>query len=198
MDGLYKVEKVTLLGLVTILGATTTVPNAVAAIGVSLGAGLVVALGALIMGRMKNVPAMTWWMVLITLGFGTSWVLTGAAITFLPLRSSAVMFLRLAGVSPIIFIGWHRAQEDGQEPVDQISRSEAFSLWGMYLITLLKFGVIREILGSGTFWGNLITPTFTTPADFFAGPIGAFLLLGAGALGVRLVARWKPSLEGLL
>ncbi len=198
MDGKYKVEKVVLLGLIPLLGATATVPNAVAAVGVSLGAGLVVAIGAHIMGRMKNVPAMTWWMVLITLGFGASWMLTGAAITFLPLRSSAVIFLRLVGVSPIIFVGWQRNDDEQSETADSMSRNEALHLWGLYLVTLLKLGVIREILGIGTFWGNLITPAFTTPADFFAGPIGAFLLLGASVLGIRFVARWKPSLEGIL
>lgn len=188
MDSVLRTERVALLGLLTLLGATTTLPTAVAAMVVSLAA----AVAATALGRLTRVipeiPEVVRWSLLIAVGFGVSWLLTELAPQVLPVRTGAIPYLRLAGIAPIVFLG---------EARETTVRDQLMS-WFVYIAMLAKMGFFRELFGNGTIWGYLVTTGFIIPADFFVAPIGAFLLLGAAVLATRMAVRFIPSLERLI
>lgn len=182
MDGVLRVERVSLLGLVTLLGATTTLPTAVAALGVSAVAAAGILLAVAVTARIPDLPPGARWVVLVAAGFGVSWVAADLAPVLLPVRSSAMVYLRLAGVAPILFL----------PAVTGTTVRAVAADWAYFAVFVVKLGVIREVFGVGTIWGYLVLNRFTIPADFMAAPVGAFLLIGAGILGTRLVAHMAP------
>ncbi len=188
MDGVLRTEKVVLLGLLTLLGATTTLPTAVAAMVISLGAALVAAVVGRLMRFIPEIPEAVRWSLLISVGFGVSWLLAELAPQVLPVRTGAMPYLRLAGIAPIVFLGEAR----------ETTMREQLLSWFVYIALLAKMGFFRELFGNGTIWGNLISTGFVIPADFLAAPIGAFLLLGTAVLTTRLAVRFIPSLERLI
>ncbi len=188
MDGLLRTERVVLLALVTLLGSTLTLVAAAAALVITIAAALLVCGVALLLRPSERISETVRWSILISVGFGVSWILGTLTPYVAPVPDRVVLYLQLAGVAPIVFIGVRTGTDKG----DSLPRDGVVT-WAHFAIVLLAVGAFREIFGRGTLVGNLVLRDFTIPADFFAAPMGAFLVLGAIVLGTRVVSR---MLEG--
>lgn len=179
MDEVLRIERVVLLGLVTLLGATGTLFTALAGLTISAAAALAVC-GVDAVLRMTAVesPAARW-SLLISVGFIVSWLLAALAPFVVVLPDGALLFLRLAGVSPIVFYAVAR----------EVSARDALVGWTQFGALLLIAGAVRELFGRGTLAGYLSPGGFVIPADFLASPMGAFLIVGTVVLGARLALR---------
>lgn len=177
MDGVLRTERVVLLGLVTLLGATINVVAAVIALVVTIIAGLVVGGVGAIFRPGPVVPAGFRWAVLFVVGFGISWILGSLTPFVADVSQRTVFFVRLCGVAPIVF--YVHSDETGVR--------ESIVSWALFGILMVLTGTLREVFGNGTFLGYLVTPSFTIPADIFASPIGAFLVVSTYVLGARVI-----------
>lgn len=188
MDGKIKTERVVLLGLVTILGATATVTAAAAALVISAAAALVVCGAGLLIRTSETVSEAMRWSVLVTVGFGVSWILGSVVSHVLVLPEGTPLFLKIAGVVPIVYyaVGRRAADPEG-------ASRHALGAWIVFGGVVLGTGVVREALGRGTIFGFLIVTGYAIPADFFASPVGAFLVPGAIVLGARLLSGFATT-----
>ncbi|TVR50936.1 MAG: hypothetical protein EA426_20490 [Spirochaetaceae bacterium] len=177
MDQALRIERVVLLGFVTLLGATASLATAIAGLAVSAGAALVVCAIAAILGVVGAVPPAGRWAALFAVGFGVSWALSSVAAYVVPIPSGALLILRLAGVAPIVYY----AIADG------VSVKESLVSWAQFGVLMIGIGVVREFFGRGTLFGFLPFGSFTIPAEFFGSPIGAFLVLATVVLGARII-----------
>ena len=180
MDGTIRTERVVLLGLVTLLGTTTTFTAALAGLVVSAVAGLMVCGVAYLLRPSERVTEAVRWSVLVAVGFGVSWILGTLAPYVVPIPEAVLVYLRIAGIAPIVYFALAR----------DITPREALFSWAEFGLLLLAAGAVREVFGRGTLLGNLVARDFTIPADFFAAPVGAFLVPAFVVLGVRLVHRY--------
>lgn len=179
MDGELRIERVVLLGLVTLLGATGTVFTALAGLVISAVAAMVVCGVDVVLRALTVETPAARWSLLISTGFIVSWLLTALAPFVVVLPDGAILFLRLTGISPIVFYAVAR----------EVSAREALIGWAQFGVLLLIAGAVREVFGRGTIAGYLATGGFTIPADFFASPMGAFLVVGTVVLGARVAVR---------
>lgn len=177
MDGVLRTEKAVLLGLVTLLGTTTTLAGALAGLFISAAAAILVCGLNAVLPESENVPEWVRWSVMAVLGFSTSWLLTGLSAFLLPLTASQLIYLRIAGVSPLIF---YAAARD-------VSPRSALFVWVDFAVVLLAAGAFRELLGRGTLWGNIPPWGYSIPADFMASPFGAFLVPATIVLAARIL-----------
>ena len=183
MDEVLRIERIVLLGLVTLLGATGTLFTALAGLAISATAALAVCgLDAVLRITAVESPTARW-SLLISVGFIVSWLLAALAPLVVVVPDGAILFLRLAGVSPIVFYAVAR----------KVSPREALIGWAQFGALLLTAGVVREAFGRGTVAGYLTPGGFVIPADFFASPMGAFLTVGAVVLGARIALRFVPN-----
>lgn len=178
MDGALRIERVVLLGLITLLGATGTLFTALSGLAISAGAALAVCAADLALRAVAAESPAARWALLISVGFLVSWALTAMAPFVVAIPDGAMLFLRLAGVSPIVFfaVGANR------------SARESLTVWVQFGVLMLAAGTVRELFGRGTLAGYLSPGGFTIPADFFASPMGAFLVVAAVVLGARITA----------
>ena len=186
MDGTLRFEWVVLMGLVTLLGATGTFFSALAGLAISALAALAVCLVHLLLKVLAIESPGARWSLIISTGFLVSWILSGLATFLVVIPPGAILYLQLAGVSPIVFYGL----------VKDVSAREALLGWAQFGILLILVGSVREFFGRGTFAGYLTPVGFTIPADFFASPVGAFLIVGLVVLGSRLVVGFLPTNNG--
>ena len=178
MDNALRIERVVLLGLVTLVGATGDLITAIAALVVSAAAAIAVCGVDWLVGRVPSVSRPIRWGVLISVGFGLSWVIASVASYTVPLRADALLFLRLAGVMPVVYY----AVADG------VTARESLICWAEFAGLMVGAATVREFFGRGTLFGYLPGGSFTIPAGFFGSPIGAFLVLATVVLGARLLA----------
>lgn len=193
MDGSIRTERVVLLGLVTLLGATVTVVTAVAALAISAAAALVVCGIGRILRPSEKVSDAVRWSVLLTVGFGISWILGPLASYVAPVPERAVLFLQLSGVAPIVYYGVARRDGAGS---DGDARVDSLRSWVLFGVILLGTGLVREVFGRGTILGYLIITGYAIPADFMGSPVGAFLMAGAIVLAARLLPGQRIDAEG--
>ena len=179
MDQALRIERVVLLGFVTLLGATSDLATATAALAVSAGAAVVVCALAVILRGVETMPSAGRWAALFAVGFGVSWALSAVAAYIVPIGDAALIVLRLAGVAPIVYYAI----------ANDVSVKESLVSWVQFGALMVGLGAIREFFGRGTLFGFLPFGNFTIPADFFAAPIGAFLVLATVVLGARIVVR---------
>jgi hypothetical protein len=178
MDNTLRLERVVLLGLVTLIGTTSDLITAIAALVTSAAAAIGVCFVAWLIGRIPTVSKPARWAVLVAVGFGLSWVIAVLVSYAVPLRSNAVLFLRLTGAMPIIYY----AVASGT------TAQESFICWGEFGALMVSTAMVREFFGRGTLFGYLPAGNFIIPAGFFGSTIGAFLVLGTVVLGARLLA----------
>lgn len=178
MDAEHRFEKAVLLGLVTLAGSSSTLIAAIAGITVSAAAALIVCLLSLALKPLDRDSHWLRWSLLLSAGFGTSWLLAGIVPYLLPIPSGTRIFLQIAGVSPIVFYGVS----------GKVSARESAGVWAYFGAAMIASGIVRELLGRGTLFGYLPGGSYTIPADFMAGPIGAFLTAGTMILAARIVA----------
>ncbi|GAB6091400.1 hypothetical protein [Spirochaeta dissipatitropha] len=183
MDAEHQLEKAVLLGLITLAGSSSTAISAIAGIVVSAAAALVVCLLSLLLKLVDRDSKWLRWSLLLSAGFGTSWLLAGIIPYLLPLPSGTLIFLQIAGVSPIVFYG----------VAGKVSALESAGVWAYFGAAMIIAGIFRELLGRGTLFGYLPGGSYTIPADFMAGPIGAFLTAGTMVLAARIVALLKAQ-----
>ncbi|TVQ17532.1 MAG: hypothetical protein EA382_18720 [Spirochaetaceae bacterium] len=184
MDNALRIERVVLLGLVTLVGATGDLMTAIAALVVSAAAGIAVCGVNWLIRRVPTASKPIRWGVLIAVGFGISWAIAAIASYTVPLRGNALLFLRLAGVMPIVYY----AVADG------VTMRESLVCWVEFGALLIATAAVREFFGRGTLFGYLPAGSFTIPAGFFGSTVGAFLVLATVVLGARLLtSRTKTS-----
>lgn len=186
MDGTIRTERVVLLGLITLLGTTNTFASALAGLVVSAVAALMVCGVAYLLRPSDRVTVPVRWSVLAAVGFGVSWILGTLTPYVAPVPEATVNYLRIAGISPIVYYAVAR----------DVAPREALFSWAEFGGLLLAAGAVREVFGRGTLLGILVAPDFTIPADFFAAPMGAFLVPAFVVLGVRLVHRYMARPTG--
>lgn len=184
MDGKLRTERVVLLGLVIILGATGNVLTAAVALAISALAALLVCGVGRLVRTSETVTEFVRWSILFTVGFGVAWIAGSLASYLLPIPERAVLYLRIAGLSPIVYYAVARR---GASPAEGALRESLLS-WVVFAVILLGTGLVREVFGRGTVLGFLIVTGWTIPADFLASPVGAFLVAGAIILGSRVFA----------
>lgn len=177
-DQSLRVERVVLLCMVTLLGATGDLATALAAFLISAACALVVyALWALL--RLSaSIPPAARWGVLFAMGFAASWALASVASYVLPVREGALLFLRIAGLMPIVYY----ATGDGASSRDVVVS------WAQFAVLIAAAGAVREFFGRGTLLGYLPGGSFTIRAGFLASPVGAFLLIATVVFAARIVS----------
>lgn len=186
-DGTVRTERVVLLGLVTLLGATVTVITALTALVITIAAAVVVCGLATLLRASDRVSEAVRWALFLTVGFGVSWILGSLAVFLIPVSEKTLLFLQLAGVAPMVYYG---AAAPGE------NRGEVLRSWALFALLLVGSGAFREVFGRGTFFGYLIPTGYAIPADFMASPVGAFLLAGTLVLGARLLSGLRMRTEG--
>ena len=181
LDEQTAVERAVLLGLPTLLSATADLFTAVAAAGLSLICMVAARLAALVFARL---PYTIRWALVLAVSFSVAWGLAELLPLLLPLAERSLIFLKLAGVMPVIFY-----------PSADQGRKHKVSVSALFLLFLPLFGLIREFLGRGTVFGYLATPGRVTPAGIFGSPFGAFLLAALLLLVSRAQVLRRPSKE---
>ncbi|TVQ98725.1 MAG: hypothetical protein EA403_13855 [Spirochaetaceae bacterium] len=183
MDEVLRIERIVLLGLVTLLGATGTLLTALAGLTISAAAALAVCGVNAVVRITAGESPFARWSLLISVGFIISWLLASLAPFVVVVPDGAILFLQLAGVSPIVFYA----------VAQKVSARDALIGWAQFGVLLLTAGVVREVFGRGTIAGYLAPGGFVIPADFFASPMGAFLVVGAVVLGARVAVRFATN-----
>ena len=178
MDQSLRVERVVLLGMVTLLGATGDLATALAALVISAAAALVVYAAWALLRLSVSIPAAARWGALIAIGFAVSWALASVAPYLVPIRDGAMLFLRIAGLMPIVYY----AAGDGA------SGRDVLVSWAQFAVLVAGAGAVREFFGRGTLLGYLPGGSFTIRAGFLASPVGAFLLIATVVLAARIVS----------
>ena len=178
MEHSPRLELVVLLGFITLLGATSTLAGGLAALVITVVAGAFVFLTGQILRLGKAIPMAMKWAVLLSVGFGAGWI--GSYIVFyvLPISSSLMLYLQLSGLTPLVYFAVG----------DSVSWRETGLNWLIFICLLPSIAALREFLGRGTLLGYIVGGNPAIPADFFAGPIGAFLVLGTLVIIARLAA----------
>lgn len=179
MDGVLRLERGVLLGFVTVLGATVSAFSALAGLVISLTAGLAVCAMTALLPSEGVVPLGIRWSIVAVTGFVVSWILGSVAAWVVPLPQEVIIYLRLSGVAPIVF---YAVAKD-------VDNREALLTWIEFAAVLVVTGVVRELLGKGTVFGYLPGGSWVIPADFFATPVGAFLVPAALILAARILHR---------
>ncbi len=177
-DQSLRIERVALLGLVTLLGATGDLATALAALGISAASALVVYAAWALVRLAASIPAAARWAACFAVGFAVSWALASVVPYVVPIRDGAVLFLRIAGLMPIVYY----AAGDGATGRDVIVS------WVQFALLMAGAGVVREFFGRGALLGYLPAGSFTIRAGFLASPTGAFLLVATVVLAARIVS----------
>ncbi len=173
---LTRMEQSLLLGLLPLLGATAQVGTAVAAVLILLAARLLVrAADRLTAGRFDP-PAR--WALFAALAFAAAYAITVAAGFVMPVPGTATPWLLATGLTPLVFCAL---------PSQSPSTARAGHLQRVCVLILI-LGLIREPLGSGTLFGEALWRGGSIPFGLLGSSAGAYLLLGAVALGDVLFA----------
>ena len=186
MDEALRTEKALLLGLVPILGATMTLPAAVAVLAAAAASALGVQAAAVLCRAVKLEGECCFWGILVSLGFLVSWVLSPLTVMLLPVAPQHVIYVSLAGVSPIVYY----AQAEGSRG------GETVRIWIIFAVLMLVLGSVRELAGMGSLFGYPLDGSMPIAASFLALPFGAFLLPALIILCARLAARRRNGKGG--
>lgn len=179
---------VSLLGMCPTLAITTMASNA---IGMGAAATLVLICSNLVISLLKRVipkqvrlPAY----IVIIAGFVT---LVGL---LLQAYVSAVydalgIYLPLITVNCII-LGRAEMFASKNSPIASVLDGAGMGVG--FTLALLAVGSVREILGSGTWFGIQLCPEFISPMTIFVLPAGGFFVLGCVIALVNKIANRKP------
>lgn len=181
---------VLLLGMCPTLGVTTSAVNGLgmglATTAVLLGSNVVVSLSKNVIPEKVRIPAF----IVIIASFVTIIDLTMAA--FLPpLHEQLGLFIPLIVVNCII-LGRAEAFASKNGLVSAIVDAVGMGIGFAFALTLL--GAVREILGSGAFFGLALPFLADNPILLFVMPPGAFLALGFLTAAVNtLREKWEKA-----
>ncbi len=180
---------VTLLGMCPTLAITTMAANG---LGMGLSTTFVLICSNIAISLLKKVipdtvrlPAY----IVIIAGFVTfvSLILQAVAPD---IYSSLGMFLSLITVNCII-LGRAEMFASKNKVLPSILDGAGMGLG--FTLTLLLVGSVREILGSGTWFGIKLMPEFLEPMTIFILPAGGFFVLGAIIAIVNRLMKRKPG-----
>ncbi len=95
-----------------------------------------------------------------------------------------------------IILGRAEAYAGKHEPM--LSVMDGLGMGAGFTIALIIIGVIRELIGNGTFFGIQAAPSFYTPVAIFVKAPGAFLIIGFlvaifNALNIKTAANSKVN-----
>lgn len=179
---------VTLLGMCPTLALTTMASNAigmgVAATFVLICSNAVISLLKKVIPKQVRLPAY----IVIIAGFVTLVSLLLQA--YLPSVYSALgLYLPLITVNCIIL---GRAEMFASKNNVLASVLDGAGNGLGFTLALLIMGSIREILGSGTWFGITLCPDFLQPMTIFILPAGGFFVLGCVIAAVNKITSKKP------
>lgn len=179
---------VTLLGMCPTLALTTMASNAIgmgaAATFVLICSNVVISLLKKVIPKQVRLPAY----IVIIAGFVT---LVGLLLqAYVPAVYSALgLYLPLITVNCIIL---GRAEMFASKNNVLASALDGAGNGLGFTMALLIMGSIREILGSGTWFGMTVCPDFVQPMTIFILPAGGFFVLGCVIALVNKIAHRKP------
>lgn len=179
---------VTLLGMCPTLALTTMASNAIgmgaAATFVLICSNAVISLLKKVIPKQVRLPAY----IVIIAGFVTLVSLLLQA--YLPSVYSALgLYLPLITVNCIIL---GRAEMFASKNNVLASVLDGAGNGLGFTLALLIMGSIREILGSGTWFGITVCPDFLQPMTIFILPAGGFFVLGCVIAAVNKLSAKKP------
>ncbi|TVQ38437.1 MAG: hypothetical protein EA384_09475 [Spirochaetaceae bacterium] len=178
-EELTSLEQVLLLGFIPILGATSSLGAALAAAVIGVLSAVLVWLAARLIPA--SVGNTTRWGTLVALGIGLSYGLSLSAAYLVPLPAAALVYLYLAGATPLVYFGAGSA----------CTVRQCSLLLLRYVAVVLAFGVVREALGNGTLLGVDLWQPGVIPAGILASGTGALLLFA----GVAFVSHMRADLK---
>ncbi len=179
---------VTLLGMCPTLALTTMASNAIgmgaAATFVLICSNVVISLLKKVIPKQVRLPAY----IVIIAGFVT---LVGLLLqAYVPAVYSALgLYLPLITVNCIIL---GRAEMFASKNNVLASALDGAGNGLGFTMALLIMGSVREILGSGTWFGMTVCPDLVQPMTIFILPAGGFFVLGCVIAAVNKIAHRKP------
>ncbi|MCM1166232.1 MAG: electron transport complex subunit E [Lachnospiraceae bacterium] len=179
---------VTLLGMCPTLAITTMASNAIgmgaAATFVLICSNVAISLLKKVIPKQVRLPSY----IVIIAGFVT---LVGLILqAFVPAVYDALgIYLPLITVNCIIL---GRAEMFASKNNVAASALDGAGMGVGFTLALLVMGSVREILGSGTWFGLEIYPDFVQPMTIFVLPAGGFFVLGCVIALVNKIANRKP------
>ena len=179
---------VMLLGMCPTLALTTMASNAIgmgaAATFVLICSNVVISLLKKVIPKQVRLPAY----IVIIAGFVT---LVGLLLqAYVPAVYSALgLYLPLITVNCIIL---GRAEMFASKNNVLASALDGAGNGLGFTMALLIMGSVREILGSGTWFGMTVCPDFVQPMTIFILPAGGFFVLGCVIAAVNKIAHRKP------
>ncbi len=179
---------VTLLGMCPTLAITTMASNAIgmgaAATFVLICSNLVISLLKKVIPKQVRLPAY----IVIIAGFVT---LVGLVLqAYIPAVYDALgIYLPLITVNCIIL---GRAEMFASKNNALVSVLDGAGMGIGFTLALLAVGSVREIFGSGTWFGIQLRPDFMEPMTIFILPAGGFFVLGCVIALVNKLSNRKP------
>ena len=175
-------EKVMLMGLLPLLGATNSLKQALITAVSAVLIALLIKFFARFISERKDYN----WYLLIGVGITFSYIFYIAIIDMFPnLEIYVNNYLLLLGVTPIIYIGVSASK----------SEINFFSYQKDFFLLMVFVGALREILGKGTFFSISLTSAGYPPLGFVKDFPGAFLIVSIIYLIVELLRKDKESLR---
>lgn len=183
---------VTLLGMCPTLAITTMASNAVgmgaAATFVLICSNLVISLLKKVIPSQVRLPSY----IVIIAGFVT--VVSLLLQKFMPPVYDALgIFLPLITVNCII-LGRAEMFASRNNPLASVLDGAGMGIG--FTLALLAVGSVREIFGSGTWFGMELCPDFVQPMTIFILPAGGFFVLGCVIALVNKIANRTPPEAG--
>jgi electron transport complex protein RnfE len=165
---------VQLLGMCSVLAITNTVQNSVgmsgAVIAVLVFSNIVISIMRKIIPSKIRIPIF----IVVIATFVTMVEMFMKAYAQ-PLYLSLGIFIPLIVVNCLILA---RAESFASKNGVFYSAMDGLAMGLGYSVAVVLLGSVREILGSGSFWGISLFGESFQPAAVFVGPPGAFILLG--------------------
>lgn len=179
---------VTLLGMCPTLAITTMASNAIgmgaAATFVLICSNVAISLLKKFIPKQVRLPSY----IVVIAGFVT--LISLILQAFVPAVYDALgIYLPLITVNCIIL---GRAEMFASKNNVAASALDGAGMGIGFTLALLAVGSIREILGSGTWFGLKIYPNFVQPMTIFVLPAGGFFVLGCVIAIVNKIANRKP------
>ena len=179
---------VTLLGMCPTLAITTMASNAIgmgaAATFVLICSNVAISLLKKFIPKQVRLPSY----IVVIAGFVT--LISLILQAFVPAVYDALgIYLPLITVNCIIL---GRAEMFASKNNVAASALDGAGMGIGFTLALLAVGSIREILGSGTWFGLTIYPDFVQPMTIFVLPAGGFFVLGCVIAIVNKIANRKP------
>lgn len=182
-ENLTPVEQVLLLAFLPVLGATGQFGTALAAaVTGSIAAITVAGSATFIPGQYDRSVR---WVILLAIGFGLSYLLTTLAVYLVPIPQRVRIYLYLTGATPLVYAG----------AGTYIKYKKLMGFLVRYIVIIIAFGFIRELLGSGSLFGTVVFADGFVPVGLFAGSSGALFLWASLAYISNIMSRRLASTD---